>query len=213
MTTNLPLGRHDVVAILPSTTTHRVTTGTRHLDALEDGQVRYWSEVHVFMVNHDTGHVVVDGTYGTFAHAWPEDHRGKGVSLARHLMRMDFDQFMRKASTRPHMEADLEATLAEMRKDMLRDRRDGDLDKERARLLWDLLRYDLEDAEDERSFIEAVYADRDLYEHYCDGDQPCIRRREVPVLRRFWDEVWEAFRNQVLWPMVEAEAATRSEAA
>lgn len=202
MASPLNVGRRDVVEIADSSETHLVSTGDMHLHGLEDGTIRCWADHHVVTLHEETGLVVVHGDLGTYVHSWPPSHR-PNRTLHEFLARITFDQFMTKASTIPHMEFDRTATLDQMRRELLADRRSGRLNRIEARKLWDLIQEDLEDVGDEREFIEAIWRDRDLSARYYDGDPPYVAQRVRIIARRFWDEVWETFRQQVLIPRVD----------
>lgn len=203
------LGPHNVVREVPGPRTYEVTTGDRYLRNLENGEIGYLPERHVIMIDETTGRVMIDGGYGTFAYCWPSYGRGD-TSLHAFLWSLGFDYFMNKASTKPYMEADIPATFASMKRDLLRDRRRGDFEKDKARVIWDILVEDLHEHMTEHEFTETLLRDGTLYEHYCDGG-PHIVTRENGAMRRFWDEVWETFRREVLASHAETERARKAE--
>ena len=190
--------------------TYVVTSGTMHLDRLEDGRVRHWPDRHVFMVNEATGDVVATGDRGTYAACWPAANRG-GRSLHAFLLQLGFDYFMQKAHQGPYTEADVPLTLRDMRQELLADRRAGEMDGKAARNLWDLLDEDVDENMDERTFVDALYADRDLCERFC-VDGTYIRRRPKTQATLFWNEAWKAFRHDVLLPWREREVANKQTA-
>lgn len=192
----MPIGQHVSICEVPSGRTYVITTGNRYLNALEDGEIRCWPDTHTFMINEATGDLTITGDHGTFAACWTQSMRG-GRTLARFLSELSFDYFMRKASTRPHMVADIDATITEMKSELLRERRNGTIDKADAREMWDSIELYLDAGQGREEFINALYSDATLYDRYCDGG-PHIVEREHDGLRSFWDDTWSVFRRDVL---------------
>lgn len=196
MPSPIAIGQHVAIEEAPASRTYIVTTGDRYLHGLEDGEIRCWPEVHTFILNETTGDVVVVGGYGTFAYCWTEHMRGSR-NLHQFLSGISFDSFMRKAATRPYMVADIDATITAMKRELLAERRAGDLEKAEAKEIWDAIETCLDAGQTREEFLREMYDDRILYERYFDGE-PHIIEREHDGMRRFWDEVWSAFKREVL---------------
>lgn len=212
MPTSMNVGRRDVCSATLASETYAISTGTIHLHGLEDGELRRWSDHHIVTLSEETGLVVAHGDFGTYAHSWPPSHR-PGRTLHEFLAGITFDQFMTKASTAPHMRADIAATVATMRRELIAERRADTISRADARNLWTLIADDLEHLDDENAFIEAIWRDRDLTRHYYDGDPPYVARVPKEIAVRFWNEVWETLRRDVLLPAVRAKREETSQAA
>jgi len=206
MPTSMPVGLHVAIREMPAARTYVVTTGERHLHGLEDGDIRCWPDTHVFMLNEATGDIAVHGDHGTFAFCWTESMRG-GRTLKAFLANLSFDYFMTKASTKPHMVADIDATIVRMKREVLEERRSGELDKAAAKEIWDCIDLYLDPGQSRDEFLRELCESSTLYDHWSDGG-PNVVEREHEGLRRFWDETWRAFRRDILLaPETIAEAA------
>lgn len=175
---------------------YEVRSGRQYLSALEDGDVRQWSEYHLILIDERTGYVTIEGGYGTFAYGWPNIARGE-ESVHAFLYDLHFDYFMGKAAKQAWRVSDLDATLKELRGEIIEDRRRGDLDASDARQLWD----DLEECEPCSSDDEFL---RHLFDHgrwvaRLDYSSPLVMI-DHPAMRRFWNEVWKPFAEDVLRP-------------
>jgi len=194
------------ITAIPAPATYEVRSGEWWLHgSLENGEARSWGERHIITLNEHTGHFTCEGGYGTFSYCWPSPSRGK-ESLHAFLYDVDFGYFMGKASKQPYRVADHEATLRSLRHEILRDRRDGSLEKAEAREFW----ADLEDA-DQGNTEEMI---RRLYEGDWSGrldySDPSVMV-DHPGMRRFWDEVWTPFANEILKPHWDAHRLARVE--
>lgn len=193
----LDLGRFDRVTEVQGPRAYEVRTGKRYLHGLEDGEVRHWPEYHLFILDERTGSLMIEGGYGTFSYGWTS--RGRDCSLHAFLYGLDFDYFMKKASKTPHMVFDGERTVKAMRASVIEARRWRDLTKAQAADIWfDIDHYIGDYPSDENEFYHSFgRCDSELHDFFCDGG-PSLYTTEHPGMRRFWDEVWEAFREQVL---------------
>lgn len=208
MTSSIDLGRHDIVREVQGPKTYEVKSGRRFLHGLEDGEIRYMPERHTIMVNEATGQIMIDGGYGTFAYCWPSYGRGEGRSLHGFLHGLSFDYFMNKAATQPYMVADIPATYEQLRREVLTERRKGWIEKDHAKRLWDAIEDALSPSMSETEFVRAMWDDKDLYDHCCDGG-PSLKMVEHQGMRNFWDQVWTPFREQVLSTWAEADRVNR----
>lgn len=193
----LAIGPHQSVREPSGTEMYEILTGDRYLHGLEDGDVRCFLERHVFILNDETGDILVSGDHGTFAGRWTERMRG-GRTLKRFLASVSFDYFMTKTSAKPHEVADIDATIEHMRREVLRDRRRGHIDRKRAADVWRAIADELDAGQNEDEFVRAIYDDADLYRYFMDGDPPYIARVPHGGLMNFWNNVWSVFRKDVL---------------
>jgi hypothetical protein len=211
MTGSLPIGPHQSVEETSPTRTYEVVTGDRYLHGLEDGAIRCWPDRHVFMLNEETGDIVITGDRGTFVGHWSLQMRG-GKSLASFLADLNFDYFMKKTAKQPYMVADIDATIGRMRRDLLKDRRDGGIEKAVARDIWETMDLCLDPGQGREEFEAAVYGDGTLYERFSDGGLHVVEVEHAGT-RIFWDEVWSVFRRDVLLVQTGAETGVASRAA
>lgn len=202
----MDLGFSSSIVEIHGTRTWRISVGDTRLTALEDGDILHWPEYHLFVMDETTGHLMVDGSFGTFAHAWPSWGRAKGQSLAAFLLTLRFDYFMAKAARQPWSEVDVRASILSMRREVLDERRKGYFEAAPTREVWDDLK-DLDFDMTEGELTRAVWESGPLYDRFFADGGPSFVRRDVTLARRFWNEVWEAFRDKVLKPMVERERA------
>lgn len=195
----LDLGRLDRVTEVQGPRAYEVRTGNRYLHGLEDGEIRHWPEYHLFILDERTGSIMIEGGYGTFSYGWTS--RGRDCSLHAFLYGLDFDYFMTKAAKQPHRIVDHDRTVRELKKSLIESRRDAGLSeratwtKRRVREMWDHLD-SLEGDYRDKELVSRLYEDRDWYE-WLDCSDPSYMQ-DAPCMRRFWDDVWETFREQVL---------------
>lgn len=206
---SLDLGISSSVRAVSGTGAWWITAGGRSLTRLEGGDVLQWPESHLFVLNEETGHLMVDGSLGTFAHAWPSWGRAKGESLAGFLSKVGFDYFMTKAARQPWTEVDVPASIMSMRRTTLKERRAAWIERAAAREIWDDLA-ELDEQMMEGELLHALTSSGVLYDTFvADGGPPFVRRT-VGTARRFWDEVWPTFRTQVLVPLAEERPIDRA---
>lgn len=188
-----------------------------------DDGVRSWNERALIMIDDAKGLFSVESGYGNFSNVWGASGRG-GETLHGFLYTCGFDYFMDKASTKPHRIPDWDATVRDLRKDLLQRRRDAGgwsrdwMTKERARKMWDELN-ELEDYHAEEELVRKLFDDSDWCQ-FLDYSDP-TRTMESPALRRFWNELWRPFAENVLrhWYLIDkqrrparAQAALQREA-
>jgi hypothetical protein len=193
----MDLGRFDRVTEVQGPRAYEVRTGKRYLHGLEDGEVRHWPEYHLFVLDERTGSIMIEGGYGTFSYGWAS--RGRDCSLHAFLYDLDFDYFMKKASKTPHMVFDGQRTIDGMRSYVIEARKEGALTRREAADIWFDIDHEIDGCtHDEQEFWRAFErCGSALHDLFCDGG-PSIRTKEHAGMRRFWDEVWQAFRGQVL---------------
>jgi hypothetical protein len=165
----------------------------------EEG-VRGWSERALIAIDETKGHLSIESGYGKFSFIWTAEGRG-GESLHGFLYDLDFDYFMKKASTKPHRIPDHERTVRELRADLLRRRREAGgwprdwMTKERAREMWDEIDYWESDYQG-ADFVRKLFEDSNWAQFLDYSDPTCTM--EDPGLRRFWEELWRPFAENVL---------------
>ena len=178
--------------------TFHVITGRRYLHALEEpakglDQIRAWRERSIFMIDEHTGLVAAETEYGTYSYYWPPAYRSDDIFTF--LARLDFDYFMNKAAKQPYRVLDFDRTLAELRRDLLQDRRDHNVDKASARDRWEAL-----------ASIEAEYPlNEDGFYHHWHGNGALtdwLYGADIPLLskdhgsaRYFWEVIWHTLIN------------------
>lgn len=176
---------------------YEVRAGERWLHGLEDGEIRCCPEYHFIMIDERAGHFMVEGGYGSFSNSWPSYGRGER-SLHAFLYGLDYGYFMEKAARQPHRVADRDATIQALRRELLEDRRHNWLDKTQARELWDTLDDATAHSGTTEDLVRELYRDGEWYARL-DCSDPSVMR-DAPTMRRFWDEVWQPFRSEVLRP-------------
>ncbi|TZG25626.1 hypothetical protein [Sphingomonas montanisoli] len=191
------------IAEIPAPATYEIRSGEWWLHgSLENGEARSWGGRHIITINEATGHFTCEGGYGTFSYCWPALSRGS-EGLHAFLYDVDFGYFMGKASKQPHRIADHDATVQSLKRELVRDRREGWLTKENARTLWT----ELVDADDGNTdeMVRTLYQDGGWSERF-DCSDPSVMV-DHPAMRRFWGEVWKPFAAEVLRPHWEAHRA------
>lgn len=174
----------------------------------KDGQ-RSWNERALVMIDEVKGHLSVESGYGNFSYIWGASGRS-GESLHGFLYCLDFDYFMGKASTKPHRIPDHDRTLRELRRDLIRYRRDEGnwigawMTRETARSMWDDLdSYEADYRGDD--LVRKLYEDSDWSRFLDCSDPTCTM--EDPGMRRFWNELWRPFAENVLrhWYLIDKQ--------
>lgn len=199
---SLDLGRHDRAIEVQGPRAYEVRTGTRYLRALEDGEIACWQEYHLFIIDERTGSVMIEGGYGTFSYGWPSVARGP-EPLHSFLYDLHFDYFMGKAAKQPHRIVDHDRTVSELKRQLMKTRwedgrwRGTDWGKARVREMWDDL-VSWECGYQGESLVQKLFEDSNWYQ-FLDCSDPSYMQ-DHPCMRRFWDEVWSVFREQVLKP-------------
>lgn len=192
----LALGLHTTCQPVEGPKAYEVRSGSRYLQSLEDGEIRSWPDYHFILIDERTGHLMIEGGYGTFSYGWPAYGRGK-VSLHAFLYDLHFDYFMGKAARQPYRVADFDATVHALQREILSDRRCRFLDRREARELWD----DLDEARADNDcdgMVRRLYDDS-AWSARLDCSDPSVMR-DHPGMVRFWDEVWRPFCEEVLRP-------------
>lgn len=128
--------------------------------------------------------------YGNYSHIWGSIGER---SLREFLCSLDKHYFLKKVTEYKYLEFDCEATLAGIRKDILKYRREGEIDKELARECFDEAQpgTDLSDCDNSTLFWERLYQSSILNGAY-DGEGTNVNTQEriKPQCQGFWDIVW-----------------------
>lgn len=183
------------VAEVPAAVTFEVITGSRYLHALEQpdngqDQIRSWRERSRFSIDEATGLVQAETEYGTFSYYWPPAYRSE--DLFTFLAHLDFYYFMGKAAKQPHRVLDLPRTLAELRRDIIRDRRDGSIGRAAARDRWEGLdRLDGEAPQSGDAFMR-IWHDISELADWLYGADVSYHEMDHGGARYFWDVIWAA---------------------
>lgn len=177
---------------MPAPVMIEVITGNRTLRSLEPvkdiDQVTAWRDRAIFTIDEATGLVMCESQYGTFSYHWPPAYRS--CDIFTFLASLDFDYFMKKAAKEPYREIDLDRTIANLREDLLRERRQRDVKKDAARDRWDALAAIAgEYPRTDDDFLRFWFNDSDLVGWF-GGDIPSIYSRDTFSARHFWDVIW-----------------------
>jgi hypothetical protein len=141
-------------------------------------------------IDERSGLFMAHGSFGTFAYRW----RSVGNrTLKEFLAGLDYYYFMGKAADNRGEVFDFEKSVERIKEDIVRRRREGEIDSEEARRYFDRLDR-LENCQDQGFFLHQVYCDRDLVEFY-DGDMSQIEPAKVRCAQcnAFWTDIWPKF--------------------
>lgn len=145
-----------------------------------------------FTICESTGELSVQSDWGSWSYRWHVGARA-GLGLAEALARFDRDYVARKLEPDPE-EICLEATRQNLRREVLEARREGRIDAEHARDLWDSSNYFCDVFEERCPSAALDDAPRDLqrffggeiYERFGHRDRhrfQVLRDGLLPVLR------------------------------
>lgn len=154
------------------------------------------------------GSLAIQSSYGTFAYTWGATGDGPFLSF---LLDLDFDYFMGKA--RPgYREFDAEATIAELRRMVIRARREGwggISDREKGREAWDFLA-EMDPVCQSAEYFLSELLRCDLISEMVGGDYDFCRQRPNPNARGFWQELWpvlcDHWRQEITPPAISSAA-------
>ncbi len=163
----------------------RISTATVHI-------VRACHEWAVVALDDVTGLIAIQSSYGAFVHIWPPHYRSEPLDIF--VSTCDFGYFMGKARGNSAQEFDLEETILTFRRDVVAERRHGNLSREMAREAWTLLDDILNDPPLSADRLSLVIEENwdvlgaALGCDYYDG----FRKRYTPECTYFWSELWPA---------------------
>ena len=143
------------------------------------------------------GEILINSDYGNFASQWGN----LGMPMKQFLATVGRDYLLRNLAGLSLYEFDFDASVARVKREVIRDRKDGALDHDEARNAWNA--------------IPAENRGKDLFIHElltCDafGDEPWhfCEDRERPALVHFYADVWLPFAEHLASELLtEAEHA------
>lgn len=165
----------------------------RRLKPIERYIVRAKHEWGFFYVDEQTGVFSAYTSFGTYAYCW--NHRGV-ETLKEFLRDLDFDYFMGKTRGRKHLKFDPDKTIKVILRDILDNRRQGAIDKDHARLLWNVAR-GLAGFEDERDFLADLDDSPALNDFYSGYFGELFRESPDRSSQSFWNVLWPEFLKQI----------------
>jgi hypothetical protein len=183
------------VAEIEAPVTFEVFTGRRYLHALEEpdvgkGQIRCWRERARFSIDDASGLVQAETEYGTFSYYWPPAYRSE--DLFTFLADLDFDYFMNKAAKQPYRVLDLNRTIASFRREIIRERREGWMERDVARDRWEGLdRLEGEAPQSGDEFMR-IWHDISALSDWLYGADVSYHEMDHGGARHFWDVIWAA---------------------
>ena len=143
------------------------------------------------------GEITIQSSFGTWGHVWT----ACGVPFKQFLMRVEFDYVFTKFMGTKLARYDGQATLREVRREIMRARRQRGMSKPEAREAWDAVDFEIDRIESSESDCGYAFMDvaRDLgrdhpmREFFAD---PCAwPRMTKPDCQAigFWCELWPSF--------------------
>lgn len=143
------------------------------------------------------GEIVIHSSFGTWGHIWS----ACGQPFKQFLIEAEFDYVFTKFMGSELSCFDGEAAVREVRREVLEQRRRGELSKDQAREAWDLVTF--EEGRIETSESDCGYAlqdiaaqlDRDHPMHDYFADPSCWPRATKHDIQAvgFWRELWPLF--------------------
>lgn len=132
-------------------------------------------------------------SFGSYAYCW--SNIGP-ATLKEFLRDLDFDYFMKKAAGNDYMHFDFDATINGMKAFIADKRRQGALDKNKARDVW----YEIERIANRQSvdlFVDDVYSSKEICDAYGHDFEGVIRNSPNPQCTGFWNVIWPEFLKQI----------------
>lgn len=129
-------------------------------------------------------------SFGVVGHYWGS----MGMPAARFLAKVERGYVLNKLWGSAAKVFDSDEAMRDVRRIILRERRDDSITHVEARERWDELSYERPDGEFE--FRELVYNTPWLYRHLCEGGGP-IGMISNPQADGFWTELWPSFIAQL----------------
>jgi hypothetical protein len=143
--------------------------------------LRGWERPSTSGIMHG-GEILINSDYGNYAYSWGN----MGSTLKWFLVSIDRGYLLDKLAGLSLYEFDFDASVARVRREIIRERRDRSIDAEEAREAWHQI--PCEDCGKDL-FINALFGCEPL------GDEPWhfVEQRERPALVGFYDHVWMPF--------------------
>lgn len=144
----------------------------------------------IVVLEEETGLFLAHGSFGTYGHVWPPQHRSKPLKVF--LSGLHKDYFFGKVKGRAAKRFDARKTAIDVKRFICEVRREGSVTKETARLAWsDVM--DIDPMSSADLFLTAFTASTALMEVY--GGDYCDVARESYTAEcdGFWSEMWPEF--------------------
>jgi len=127
--------------------------------------------------------VAIRSSYGNFGHFWNSIGPGKWSDF---LNQIDLHYTMMKLSDQSIYEFDSDATLISVREKVLRYRKEGTLDRNEARNIWNTLEYYVDESTGPEMFCQYL-REHDIFVDDTSGNLIYALR---PSIQAFWDRIW-----------------------
>ncbi len=178
---------------IPAGQTWQIHTSKTTLYGLEDGKISKWGETHFVTLNEHRNSITIESSYGDFSFCWI-DGAFAGRTFKEFLSDLSFDYLMGKLTGGKVMIVNVAKTLEGMKAEVLADRKEGRMSKEKAREAYEELGL-IDEGIDERDLWGEIYRSDALGHFSGNIEMKWEKRRE---LLSVWEEVWTPFRDQVL---------------
>lgn len=148
----------------------------------------YWADITIDSMG-SKGRISISSDFGNYANFWGAC--GKG-GFKNFLTEINIDYAADKFGADRWF--DLDSTLNGYKRDVMQNRREENIDAERAREIWDEIK-ELECCSSEGEFTGQMWNSPKLMKFY--DHCPDIDRSITPQFRKFWETVWPVFINQI----------------
>ena len=133
--------------------------------------------------------------FGDYSAIWT--NIGPAKTFEGFLCELRFEYFMEKTSIHPYLIFDLDSTVNDTQRDILRFRKENLLDRQKARCVYDKLKSCLEqcfeNAEDYLDFLDEIEVSKVLQvEGLYDYNFPVSHKYDEQCLA-FWETIWPCF--------------------
>lgn len=189
----IDVGINSRVKEIPAGQTWQINTSKTTLYGLEDGKLSKWGETHFVTLNEHRNSLAIESSYGDFSFCWI-DGAFAGRTFKEFLAGLSFDYLMGKLTSGQVMIVNVAKTIEGMKAEVLADRKEGRMDKEKAREAYEELSL-IDEGIDERDLWGEIHRS-DALGHFSGNIEMKWERRHE--LLSIWEEVWIPFRDQVL---------------
>ncbi|NDV94852.1 hypothetical protein D0T84_07960 [Dysgonomonas sp. 521] len=150
----------------------------------------YWADI-TLDYKDKTGRIQIASDYGSWQNYWG----ACGCSFKEFLTKIDMWYFAGKVGESDWFDSD--ATHKRIKKDIIESRRGNDISEDEARDLWDVVNDMFIDICGKESYWHHAYDNDKLWRFYREPyAYPCITDIS-PQFKRFWNEAWVVFINQI----------------
>jgi hypothetical protein len=147
----------------------------------------YWADINVDSMG-TKGRISIASDFGKYSYFWG----ACGCSFKEFLMDLPMEYAADKFDADRWF--DLEATISSYKRNVLESRRSEDIDAELARSIYDEIK-DLQQCSNENEFTGMMWNQHCLMQYY--DNCPELYRTMTPLFRRFWENVWPVFIDQL----------------